>query len=306
MRIYRLLLYLYPASFRNEYGGEMCGVFQHRMRDTSAIGLPALWIGAIFEAIFNAMAVHSDVLRQDLRYTARSLRRTPGFAATAILVVALGVGANTAAFSLADQVLLRPLPFPHSEQLVKVWESVPGYSHMELSPANYADWKKMGHSFQAMGAYTGAAVNLVGQGEPERLEITMVESDLLPMLGTQPMLGRVFTPAEDREGASGTALLSYGLWQRRFGGDTEILGRQIVLNDERYTVIGVMPKTFHFPNNDTQMWTPLRPAAETFVDRNDNWWYSVGRLRAGVDGSPGVVRSRRGGGATRTAISQGK
>jgi hypothetical protein len=112
MRLYRLLLHLYPASFRNEYAGEMCSVFERRLRDTSAIAMPALWIGVCCEVLFNAMAVHLDVLRQDLRYTARSLRRTPGFAATAVLVVALGVGANTAAFSLADQVLLRPLPFP--------------------------------------------------------------------------------------------------------------------------------------------------------------------------------------------------
>src|SRR5580704_7045565 len=123
MRLYRLLLHLYPASFRNEYAGEMCGVFARRLRDTSAIGLPALWIGVVFEVAFNAAAVHADVLRQDLRYTVRGFRRTPGFAATAVLVVALGVGANTAAFSLADQVLLRPLPFPQSERIVKLMQT---------------------------------------------------------------------------------------------------------------------------------------------------------------------------------------
>jgi len=282
MALYRLLLHLYPASFRNEYGGEMCGVFARRRRDTSIAGLPLLWIGAVFEVLFNAVAVHLDVLRQDLRYTARALRRTPGFAATAVLVVALGVGANTAAFSLADQVLLRPLPFPQSEQLVKMWEAVPGYSRMELSPANYRDWKKMSHSFAAMGAYNGNAVNLVGQGEPERLETTMVDSDLLPLLGVQPLLGRIFTADEDREGAAGTLLLSYGLWQRRFGGDPQIIGRQLLLNDERYTVIGVMPRTFYFPNRDTQLWTTFRLNAEGYVDRNDNWYNVIGRLRPGV------------------------
>jgi len=166
MPLYRLLLHLYPASFRNEYAGEMCAVFARRLRDTSTVGLPALWIGVFFEELFNALAVHADVLRQDLRYTVRGLRRTPGFAATAILVVALGVGANTAAFSLADQVLLRPMPSPHTETLVKMWQAGPGYSRMELSPANYADWKKMSHSFAALGAYHRGTVNLVGQGEP--------------------------------------------------------------------------------------------------------------------------------------------
>jgi predicted permease len=282
MALYRLLLHLYPASFRNEYGGEMCGVFARRRRDTSAFGLPLLWIGAFFEVVVNALAVHFDVLRQDLRYTARALRRTPGFAATAVLVVALGVGANTAAFSLADQVLLRPLPFPQSDRLVKMWENVPGYSQMELSPPNYADWKKMNHSFSAMGAYSFNSVNLVGQNEPERLDSVVVDSDLLPMLQVQPLLGRVFTADEDREGAPGTLLLSYGLWQRRFGGDPQIIGRQLLLNDERFTVIGVMPRTFYFPSRDTQLWTTIRLKAENSTDRNDNWYDVVGRLRPGV------------------------
>jgi putative ABC transport system permease protein len=282
MGLYRLLLHLYPASFRNEYGGEMCAVFARRLRDTSALGLPALWIGVLFEVLFNAAAVHADVLRQDLRYTARALRRTPGFAVTTVLVVALGIGANTAAFSLADQALLRPLPFPQSNRLVRLWQTVPGYSRMELSPANYRDWKALSHSFQALGAYTGSAVNLVGQGEPERLEITMVDSELLPTLGVQPMLGRLFSDGENREGASGTVVLSYGFWQRRFGGDRDILGRQVLLNDERYTVIGVMPRSFHFPNPDTELWTAIRLRADQYEDRNDNWIYAVGRLRPGV------------------------
>jgi len=282
MRLYRLLLHLYPASFRNEYAGEMCGVLARRLRDTSAMGLPALWIGVFFEVLFNALAVHADVLRQDLRYTARALRRTPGFAATAVLVVALGIGANTAAFSLADQVLLRPLPFPHPEQLVKLWQTEGGYSRLELSPANYADWKKMSHSFAAMGAYNRNEANLVGQGEPVRVNIAMVDRDVLPMLQVQPLLGRVFSPAEDGDGASGTVLLSYGLWQRRFGGDPQVLGRQLLLNDERYTVIGVMPRTFYFPNRDIALWTPIRLKAENYVDRNDNWLEAVGRLRPGV------------------------
>jgi putative ABC transport system permease protein len=282
MRLYRLLLHLYPASFRNEYAGEMCGVLARRLRDTSAMGLPALWIGVFFEILFNALAVHADVLRQDLRYTARALRRTPGFAATAVLVVALGIGANTAAFSLADQVLLRPLPFPHPEQLVKLWQTEPGYSRLELSPANYADWKKMSHSFAAMGAYNRNAVNLVGEGEPVRIDIALVDRDVLPTLQVQPLLGRVFSPADDREGAGGTLLLSYGLWQRRFGGDPQVLGRQVLLNDERYTVIGVMPRTFYFPNRDIQLWTAIRLKADNYGDRNDNWLEAVGRLRPGV------------------------
>jgi putative ABC transport system permease protein len=282
MRLYRLLLHLYPASFRNEYAGEMCGVMERRLRDTSPIGLPALWIGVFFEVLFNAIAVHVDVLRQDLRYTARSLRHTPGFALTAVLVVALGIGANTAAFSLADQALLRPLPFPDSGRLVRLWQAGSGYSKMELSPANYRDWKAMSHSYSAMGLYTTSALNLVGQGEPERLNVAMVDRYLLPVLGVQPLLGRVFSAVEDRDGAAGTVLLSYSLWQRRFGGDRDILGRQLLLDDERYTVIGVLPRTFYFPNRDIELWTAFRLKAANYEDRNDNWVYPIGRLRAGV------------------------
>jgi putative ABC transport system permease protein len=282
MGLYRLLLHLYPTSFRNEYAGEMCGVFARRLRDTSAGALPALWIGVFFEVLFNALAVHADILRQDLRYTARALRRTPGFAITAVLVVALGIGANTAAFSLADQALLRPLPFPDPGRLVRMWETESGYGHMEPSPANYRDWKSMSHSFSAMGYYTNSALNLVGQGEPERMEVAMFDKDLLPTLEVQPLFGRVFSAADDREGAPGTVLLSYGLWQRRFGGDRGILGRQFLLNDERYTVIGVMPREFYFPSRDTQLWTAFRLKADGYADRNDNWIYPIARLRPGV------------------------
>ena len=209
MLFYRLLLHLYPTSFRQEYATEMCAIFTRRRRETSSLGLLFLWMAAIFETLWNAAGVHADVLRQDLRYTTRSLRRTPGFALTAVLVVAIGVGANTAAFSLADRTLLRPLPFPQSERLVKLWEAVPGYTRMELSPANYRDWKSMNRSFEVMGAYDWSDVNLVGQGEPERLSTATVSSEILPMLGIQPLMGRVFGEADDVHGASGTLLLSY-------------------------------------------------------------------------------------------------
>src|SRR5688572_19492166 len=133
MRFYRALLRLYPSSFRSEYGQELCSAFEERMRERSGI---AMFFAALADIVPNAIAVHLDILGQDVRFTARALRRAPGFAFTAILVVALGVGANTAAFSLADFVLLRPLPFPQSERLVKLWSTTPGYGQVELSPAN--------------------------------------------------------------------------------------------------------------------------------------------------------------------------
>src|SRR6188474_3659363 len=160
------------------------------------------------------IASHVDILKQDLRYTARTLGRARGFALTAILLTALGVGANTAAFSVADFVLLRPLPFPDSDAVVRLCEGPRtggGWGCMnELSPSNYRDFKAMTSSFDAMGAFTGAGVNLVGVGEPRRLEIAPVTQEVLPLLGVNPALGRLFEAREDDRSA---VVISYGLWQ---------------------------------------------------------------------------------------------
>src|SRR6185436_12758915 len=220
MRAYNLLLRLYPASFRNEYGEEMRLLFARRRRDVTGPGsVLLLYLQTIAEILGNAVLVHLDLLGQDLRYTARMLRRAPGFAITAVLIVALGIGATTAAFSVTDFVLLRPLPFPDPERLVKVWERTAGYGRMELSPANYRDWKKASTVFESIGTYHGLAVNMLGAGEPLRVEGAAVSYDLFPTLGVQPLIGRLFLDTDDREGAAGTTLLSYRLWQTRYGGD---------------------------------------------------------------------------------------
>src|SRR5215213_5760547 len=150
MRIYRALLHLYPASFRVEHGVEMIAIFQRSLRETPAAGRPVLWLGAVAEILANAVAVHWDLLRQDLRYTARTLTRSRGFALTAIVIIGVGIGANVAAFSLADFVLLRPLPFPEEDRLVTLWERTPGYPRMELSPANYRDWAAAATVFERL------------------------------------------------------------------------------------------------------------------------------------------------------------
>jgi len=283
MRFYQVLLRLYPASFRGEFGGQMCEIFAMRRRDTSGLpAIAALWFETLAEVLLNAAAVHGDILRQDLRYTARTLARAPGFACTAILVVALGVGANTATFTLTDFVLIRPLPFPESGRLVKLWEREPGYTQMELSPANYRDWKRMSTSFEAMGAFHPISVNLVGQGDPERLEGETVTSDLFPLLGIQPLIGRLFTAADNREGAPGTVLLSYRLWQAAFGADSGVTGRKVILDGQPYTVIGIMPRDFHFPNRDAELWTAKQFQEQEFEDRNDNYLQVVARLKPAV------------------------
>jgi len=283
MRAYRLLLRLYPVSFRNEYGEEMTEVFERRRRDKSnVVSRAALWMETIADVIVNALAVHLDILRQDLRYVARTLRRSPGFATTAILIVALGIGATTAAFSVTDFVLLRPLPFPAPDRLVKLYERSPAYGRIELSAANYRDWKQASTVFESIGLYHAAAGNLTGRGEPLRVEGAAVSADLFPTLRVQALLGRLFVESDDRFGAQGTLLLSYRLWQTQFGGDPTVVGRHVLLDSESFSIIGIMPREFRFPTPDALYWTPLRFPDEMYVDRSDNWHYGVGRLRDGV------------------------
>jgi hypothetical protein len=249
---------------------------------TGPLGVAALWSGTLLEILGNASLVHLDILNQDLGYTVRVLRRMPGFAATAILTVALGIGATTAAFSVTDFVLIRPLPFPGADRLVKVWEKMPGYSRMELSAANYRDWKKAATSFESMGMYHDDAVNLMGRAEPLRLVGASVSADLFPTLGVAPVVGRTFSESDDRDRAPGTIILSYRLWQTEFGGDPAVLGQSVVLDNAPFTVIGVMSREFHFPASDVLFWKTNRFGEASYRDRTDNWLEAVGRLRPGV------------------------
>lgn len=205
MRLYRGLLRLYPASFRAEYGGEMERVFADRRRDAGGpVSRLALWIEAVLDTMRNALFVHGDILRQDLRYAVRTLTRSPGFSATVIAVAGIGIGANVAVFTITDHVLIRPLPFPDADRLVTLWASMPGYSRTELSPGNFHDWQRMNTTFESMGAYINQSVNMVGQGDPERLDGVSVTGSLLPLLGVQPEVGRLFMLEDDRPGAAGT------------------------------------------------------------------------------------------------------
>jgi predicted permease len=281
--MFRWLLRLYPASFRNEYAKEMDAVFARQRRETqSVVGLAALWLRVIADMCVNAAGVHWEILVRDVRYSLRSLARAPGFALTALAVVALGIGATTAAFSITDFVILRPLAFPEVDRLVKVWEKRPGFSQMEPSPANYRDWKEAATSFDIFAAYRALSVNLSGSNQPQRLQGAVFTADVLPALGARPLIGRVFSADDDADGASPTVLLSYGLWQREFGGDASILGRTVRLDDLAYTVIGVMPREFCFPNRRAELWTAMRFKPADFANRNNNYLNTIARLREGV------------------------
>ena len=280
-RFYEALLYLYPSSFRTEFRRALVDTYLARMREQSG---PARTIrgllAAIADVVPNAAAAHWEILHQDLRYASRSLRGTPGFAITALLVVALGVGANTAAFSLADFVLLKPLDFPQPDRLVRLWESTPGYSRMEFSPANYRDVKATARSFSGMAAFSDRSWNLVGSGEPRRLNIGIVTPELMPVLGVPALAGRIISPADSAD--EQIIVLSYGLWQTQFGADPRIIGSTIRLDDTPFTAIGVMPPSFAFPARDVEAWTPLVLTESFFVDRTDNFLGVVARLGPGV------------------------
>lgn len=275
-RFYRLLLRLYPASFRAEYGDELCAAFAESARRSSPARALA---GAVADVAWNAAAVHLDILAQDLRYAVRTLRHSPGFAFTAILIVALGIGANTAAFSLADFVLLRPLPFPDSDRLVKVWGASNGYQN-EVSPPNYRDWQRMATTtFSGMAAHASGAANLVGVGAPRRLQLAQVTPELMPLIGVSPGLGSLIAPSNAK---SPVAVLSHDLWRTQFAADPAVIGRVIRLDGAPYTVVGVMPPAYRFPSRGIEAWIPLVSEPDDWNDRGNTFLHVIGRLRPGA------------------------
>jgi hypothetical protein len=215
---------------------------------------------------------------QDLRFGARMLAKNPGFTLIAVLTLALGIGANTAIFSLIDAVLLRPMIYDRAEQLVTIREN----SDVDPAPANYSDWKTQNHVFQDMAALAQRRFHLTGGGEPEQLIVHCVTANFLPVLGVKPALGRNFLPEEDRPGAAKVALLNYAYWQRRFGGESSIVGRDITLDGEKHSVIGVLPPGFQFGEPYIRAYVPLALSPEALAQRDEHFLSVVARLKPGV------------------------
>ncbi len=197
-------------------------------------------------------------LLQDLRYAARILRKSPAFTAAAVLTLALSIGANTAIFSVVNAVLLRPLPFGSPDRLVMVWEDLAfmGFPQNTPAPANFVDWKNRNHVFEDMAAMHGNLMNLTGDGQPEEVEVKIVTANFFPLMGIRPVVGRTFLPEEDRAGGPRVVLLSRGLWVRRYGANPQIVSKTILLSGEKYTVIGVLPPGFDFPD-PVDVWVPM-------------------------------------------------
>jgi len=230
-----------------------------------------------------------DTATQDLRFAWRQFSHRPGFAVTALLILALGLGANTAIFSIVNAFLLRPLPYPHPERLVSLFErKVLKDEPMNLpAPGSFFDWQKLATSFESMSAITTGTANLSSAAnsfEPERIDACNCSGNLFSTLGVAPVVGRAFLPDEDKVGAPHVAVISYSLWQRRFGGNRNVLGKRIRLDADDFEVVGVMPPGFTFPDRSTAVWTALVPYLDPALQmRHDLHFFRViGRLVAGV------------------------
>jgi predicted permease len=285
MLIYRALLHFYPRSFRAEYGDEMLKDFAREWNGAHGAGRAGLLLATIVDLIFNASKVHVDILLQDLGYAFRSLRRTPGFSITAILVAAIGIGATTATFSLADHVLIRALPFPEPDEIVKIWEeqTAKGYPRMEPSPPNFQDWRRQQRVFEYLEAYFQSGASMTGRGEARRVPGAMVTPGLLPMLGRQAALGRIFTEADAAAGDQRPIVISDRLWRSVFGASPDVLRQTITLDDGTFVVVGVMPPDFFFPTRATDMWRILEFGPNNgWDDRGNHMLEVLARLKDGV------------------------
>jgi putative ABC transport system permease protein len=218
---------------------------------------------------------------RDAHYATRQLIRSPGFTIVAVLTLALGIGATTAIFSVVNGVLLQPLPYPDSDELVRVHEVVPQYGLFSVAPASFLDWRQQNTVFERIATYSGTSATLTGPGGPERIQGMQVSWDLFPLLRVQPILGTTFTADQDAPGANGVIVLSYGMWQQRFGGDPGVIGRSITLSGAPLTILGVMPAGFYFPSRVPEFWRPiaLNPAN---ASRGGHFLGVVARLKSGV------------------------
>ncbi len=230
-------------------------------------------------------------LMQDIKYALRMLAKSPGFTAIAVLTLALGIGANTALFSVVNGVLLNPLPYPHSGKLVAIYGKSSGFDKASIAFLNFLDWQRDTHSFASMAMYRNEDYNFTGSGEPERVSGYMISADFFSTLGVKPNLGRSFLPADDQVGAAPVAILSEGFCQRRFGSSPEIIGQSIVLNGAAYTIVGVIPSSFSFYGQTRDVYTPIGQWNDpAFLDRRIVMSSKVvGRLLPGVTLSQAIA-----------------
>ena len=224
-----------------------------------------------------------DALLNDIRYAVRNLLKRPAFTIIATITLALGIGANSAIFSSVYALLLKPLPFPQIDRVVAIWDKEPshGYLHNEVAMANYLDWRAQSHSFEQLALYRWWSVNLTGGSTPERVQGFLTTANFFDVLGVKPFMGRNFTAEENQPGALGVVIITHALWQRRFGGDPDILNKTITTNGIVRTIVGVMPQGFNYPNN-ADLYGPLEITAKIAANRQTHTYYVLGRLQPGA------------------------
>ena len=223
-------------------------------------------------------------LLQDIRYGIRALANNPGFTIVAILTLALGIGANTAIFSVVDAVLLQRLPYQNPQSLVQIWNTyLPAWPRLGLSPGDFQDWRQQTQDFSEMAAYVDISqgFNLTGEGEPERVKAAFATSNLIPMLGVHPIIGRAFTPNEDKPASAPVILLSYRLWQHKFGCDPSAVGRAVTLDGKGYTLAGVLPAGFHL-SLQADVWMPVGQYQDDLTGRLHHPYSVIARMKPGV------------------------
>lgn len=291
-RLYRGLLRLLPFDFRSDFGGEMEEVFQAQQADAhrkaGTVGLARLWWETIVGLFRTAPREHLSILGQDLGYAFRMMRRNAGYTTLAVVTLALGIGANTAIFSVINATLVRPLPYRQGEQLVVIHQKATkaGIADMRFSNYEVADYSEQNQTLSGAAEYHGMSFLLLGRGESQRVRTGVVSPSFFDLFGVKPVLGRTFLPADDLPGAPAVLILSYEFWQNHQGADPNIVGRTFEMNDRVHTVVGVLPPVPQYPNeNDVYMPTSACPfrAAPRFKENRDGRMMSLfGRLKDGV------------------------
>ncbi|BAC89142.1 ABC transporter permease [Gloeobacter violaceus] len=288
-RIFEGLLKLYPTEFQQEYADEIVQVFREQHRELSRQGGGALlvrwWMSTAFDLGVTAVKEQMQMLLQDVRYGLRMLAGSPGFTVVAVLTLALAIGANTAIFSVVSAVLLRSLPYAEPERLVQVWETAPRQDVMEgsVSAPNYLDWREQNHVFDRIALYGYGAFNLSNNDNPDRLLGAIVSTNFFETFGTAPLLGRGFRQEEEKSADSRVAVISHGLWQRRFEASAAVLGKTVTIDSRPYTIVGVMPPGFQFPRDDRDIFVPFAFDTEYFQQRGQHSYRAVARLKPGVN-----------------------
>ena len=278
--VFSAVLHLYPTAYREEYGREMTLVFEDRLRE--ARGVP--WVGtalaAILAVLIDAPGQHLRVLAADLRLAIRLIRREMGFAAVAVGTVALGIGVASAVFSVGKLLLIDPLPYREADRATMVWVTNPrqGFERDVTSYPRLVAWRDYSQMFETFAAYTFRQVVLTGMGDPEQLRVVRATPELFEVVRTEPVLGRLLAANEEQ---AAVVVLSYGFWQRKFGGQPAALGQTLRLNAVPHAVIGVLPPSFQFPERGIDAWVPLQPSPE---DRQSGafWLQTVARLKPQV------------------------